>query len=128
MQSPFIPQPVSLSRFWFSLRFALLTASVVLVLGLNQRAVRVLGPAPATGALAPAKALVIRQKVLLEATPALAHFVAPASAAWLPTTAGSVWLPWLRRALAVPRLCAGVRTGEVFRARLLAVSLAPQAP
>ena len=31
-----------LSRFWFSLRFALLTASVLLVLGLNQRAVSVL--------------------------------------------------------------------------------------
>ncbi|WP_157887091.1 hypothetical protein [Hymenobacter sp. PAMC 26628] len=119
---------MSLSRFWFSLRFALLAASVLLVLGLNQRAVQVLGPAPATGALAPAKAPVVRQKVLLEATPALAHFVAPVAVAWLPTTAGSVWLPRLRRALAVPRPCAGVRAGEVFRARLLAVALAPQAP
>ncbi len=120
--------PVSLSRFWFSLRFALLAASVLLVLGLNQRAVRVLGPAPAAGAVASAKTLVIKQKVLLEATPALARFVAPAVAAWLPGTAGSVWLPQLRRALAVPRPCAGVRAGEVFRARLLAVALAPQAP
>ena len=31
-----------LSRFWFSLRFALLAATVLLVLGLNQRAVSVL--------------------------------------------------------------------------------------
>ena len=119
---------MSLSRFWFSLRFALLAASVLLVLGLNQRAVQVLGPAPATGAIAPAKALVVRQKVLLEATPALAHFVAPAAVAWLPTAAGNVWLPQLRRSLAAPRPCAGVRAGEVFRARLLAVALAPQAP
>jgi len=119
---------VSLSRFWFSLRFTLLAASVLLVLGLNQRAVQVLGPAPATGAVAPAKALVVRQKVLLEATPALAHFVAPAAVAWLPTAAGNVWLPQLRRSLAAPRPCAGVRAGEVFRARLLAVALAPQAP
>ena len=118
---------MSLSRFWFSLRFALLAASVLLVLGLNQRAVQVLGPAPAMGTLAPAKALIVRQKVLLEATPALAHFVAPA-VAWLPTTAGNMWLPQLRRSLAAPRPCAGVRAGEVFRARLLAVALAPQAP
>jgi len=120
--------PVSLSRFWFSLRFALLAASVLLVLGLNQRAVCVLGPAPATGALAPAKALVVKQKVLLEATPALAHFVAPAAVAWLPAAAGTGWRPRLRRVLAAPRPCAGVRAGEVFRARLLAVALAPQAP
>ena len=110
------------------MRFALLAASMLLVLGLNQRAVQVLGPAPTTGALAPAKALVVRQKVLLEATPALAHFVAPTAVAWLPTTVGSVWLPQLRRSLAAPRPCAGVRAGEVFRARLLAVALAPQAP
>ncbi|TPG67214.1 hypothetical protein [Hymenobacter nivis] len=122
---------VLLSRFWSSLRFAWLAATVLLVLGLNQRAVSVLrlpgGPGD-TRLAAPAKATVVKQKVLLEATAALAHFVAPAAVAWLPTAAGSVWLPRLRRALAAPRPCAGVRAGEVFRARLLAVALAPQAP
>lgn len=122
---------VLLSRFWFSLRFAWLAASVLLVLGLNQRAVSVLrvptSPAESRFA-APPKATVVKQKVLLEATPALAHFVAPAAVAWLPGPAGNGWLPQLRRALAVPRLRAGVQAGEVFRARLLAVALAPQAP
>ena len=123
--------PVLLARFWFSLRFAWLAASVLLVLGLNQRAVSVLRlpAAPAESRFAaPPRATVVKQKVLLEATPSLAHFVAPAAVAWLPGPAGSGWLPQLRRALAVPRLCAGVRAGEVFRARLLAVALAPQAP
>ncbi|MFD1470000.1 hypothetical protein ACFQ48_17360 [Hymenobacter caeli] len=121
---------VLLSRFWFSLRFAWLAASVLLVLGLNQRAVSVLRlpAAPAESRFAaPPKATVVKQKVLLEATPALAHCVAPVAVAWLPGL-GSAWLPRLRRALAVPRLRAGVRAGEVFRARLLAVALAPQAP
>ena len=121
---------VLLSRFWFSLRFAWLAASVLLVLGLNQRAVSVLrAPAPAESRFAaPLKAAVVKQRVLLEATAALDHFVAPAAVAWLPGPLGSGWLPQLRRALAVPRLRAGVRAGEVFRARLLAVALAPQAP
>ncbi|MBD2767105.1 hypothetical protein IC235_04245 [Hymenobacter sp. BT664] len=122
---------IPLSRFWFSLRFALLAASVLLVLGLNQRAVSVLrltagkGEAPFA---APLKATVVKQKVLLEATTALDHFVAPALVAWLPAAVPAIWGPALRRALAVPRLRAGVRAGEVFRARLLAVALSPQAP
>jgi len=117
--------------FFTSLRFVLLTCSVLLVLGLNQRAVSVLRmPAP-KGQLrfaAPPKATVVKQKVLLEATASLAHFVAPAADAWLPASPAVCWLPALRRALAVPRLCVGVRAAEVFRQRLLAVVLSPQAP
>jgi hypothetical protein len=124
--------PALLSRFWFSLRFALLAASVLLVLGLNQRAVNVLRlPADQghTHVAAPPKAAVVKQKVLLEATASLHHIVAPLADAWLPTPAtASFWLPSLRQALAVPRPRAGVRAGEVFRARLLAVALSPQAP
>ena len=123
--------PPVLSRFWFSLRFALLAASVLLVLGLNQRAVSVLRLPAGTGETRLAawpKATVVKQKVLLEATASLDHFVAPLRVAWLPTAVPTVWLPGLRRALAVPRLRAGVRAGEVFRARLLAVALSPQAP
>ena len=120
-----------LPRFWFSLRFALLAASVLLVLGLNQRAVSVLRLPVGKGETrlaAPPKATVVKQKVLLEATATLEHFVAPPVVAWLPAAVPAMWLPALRRALAVPRLHAGVRAGEVFRARLLAVALSPQAP
>ena len=120
-----------LSRFWFSLRFALLAATVLLVLGLNQRAVSVMRlpvGKDETRFAAPSKATVVKQKVLLEATATLEHFVAPPVVAWLPAAVPALWLPALRRALAVPRLHAGVRAGEFFRARLLAVALSPQAP
>ena len=118
-----------LSRFWFSLRFALLAATVLLVLGLNQRAVSVLRLPVGTGETRLAKATVVKQKVLFEATSAVKFLVAPLATAWLPTpTITTAWRPALRRALAVPRLRAGIRAGEVFRARLLAVALSPQAP
>ncbi|MBF9223944.1 hypothetical protein [Hymenobacter ruricola] len=116
-----------LSRFWFSLRFALLAATVLLVLGLNQRAVSVLRPV-GTGETRVTRATVVKQKVLLEATASLKHFVAPPVVAWLPAAVPAVWLPGLRQRLAVPRPRAGIRAGEVFRARLLAVALSPQAP
>jgi len=76
-----------LSRFWFSLRFALLAATVLLVLGLNQRAVSVLRLPQGTGQTslaAPPKATVVKQKVQFEATASLKHFVAPLADAWLP--------------------------------------------
>ncbi|GAA4368514.1 hypothetical protein GCM10023185_41330 [Hymenobacter saemangeumensis] len=117
--------------FLAHLRFGLLLASVLLVLGLNQRAVSVLRlPAPKgqTRFEAPPKVTVVKQKVLLEATASLEHFVAPAADAWLPRPATSAWLPAVRRALRAPRLCAVVFAGEVFRTRLLAVVLSPQAP
>ena len=121
--------PVLLSRFWFSLRFALLAATVLLVLGLNQRAVSVLRLPVGTGETHLAKATVVKQKVLFEATSAVKYLVAPLAEAWLPNpTITTAWRPALRRALAVPRLRAGIRAGEVFRARLLAVALSPQAP
>ena len=116
-----------LSRFWFSLRFALLAATVLLVLGLNQRAVSVLRPI-GKGEARFVRATVVKQKVLLEATSSVKHFVAPPLVAWLPAAVPSLWLPTLRHALAVPRLRAGIRMGAVFRARLLAVALSPQAP
>ena len=103
---------------------------MLLVLGLNQRAVSVLRPVGKgeTRLNLPTRATVVKQKVLLEATTALDHFVAPPAVAWLPAAVPAMWLPALRRALAVPRPCAGIRAGEIFRARLLAVALSPQAP
>ncbi|WP_375415861.1 hypothetical protein [uncultured Hymenobacter sp.] len=124
--------PLLLSRFWFSVRFTLLTASVLLVLGLNQRAVSVLSLPPPAGSgrvAAPAKATVIKQKVLLEATASLAHFVAPAADAWLPPPVfAATWRTSLRRAVAARPAPAAPGAGEIFRARLLAVALSPQAP
>ena len=119
-----------LSRFWLSLRFVLLTATVLLVLGLNQRAVSVLRPVgkSQTRWATPTRATVVKQKVLLEATTALDHFVTPPAVAWLPTAIPAVWLPTLRQRLAVPRPLAGICAGEIFRVRLLAVALSPQAP
>ena len=119
-----------LTRFWFSLRFALLAATVLLVLGLNQRAVSVLRPVEkgTTRLALPTRVTVVKQKVQFEATASGLHFVAPALLAWLPAAVPNLWLPTLRQLLAVPRLLAGIGAGEVFRARLLAVALSPQAP
>lgn len=130
---------ILLSRFWFSLRFAWLTATVLLVLGLNQRAVSVLRLPEGTSETrlaAPPKATVVKQKVQFEATASARYLVAPLPVAWLPVAwlpvpvpaLAAMWLPKLRRAMAGPRLLAGVRAGEIFRARLLAVALSPQAP
>ena len=116
-----------LTRFWSSLRFALLAATVLLVLGLNQRAVSVLRPV-GKGEARFSRATVVKQKVLFEATASGKHFVAPVLLAWLPAAVPTLWLPTLRQRLAVPRRRAGIRAGEVFRARLLAVALSPQAP
>ena len=127
LQTTYLPMLALLSRFWFSLRFALLAATVLLVLGLNQRAVSVLRPV-GKGEARFTRATVVKQKVLLEATVSLHHFVAPPLAAWLPPAVPGLWLPTLRQALAVPRLRVGIRMGAVFRARLLAVALSPQAP
>ena len=132
LQTPFAAMSHLIARFWFSLRFAWLAATVLLVLGLNQRAVSVLRLPQGTGRpgiVAPPRATVVKQKVQFEATASLEHFVAPLGHAWLPLpTLGSAWLPALRRAKAVPRPLAGIRAGEIFRARLLAVALSPQAP
>ena len=127
LQTPYYPMLALLSRFWFSLRFALLAATVLLVLGLNQRAVSVLRPV-GKGEARFVRAMVVKQKVLLEATASVKHLVAPPLVAWLPAAVPCLWLPTLRRALAVPRLRAGIGAGQMFRARLLAVALSPQAP
>ena len=127
LQTPFVPMPALFSRFWFSLRLALLAVPVLLVLGLNQRAVRVLRPL-GKGEARFSRATVVKQKVLFEATASGKQFVAPLLAAWLPLGGPGGWRPTLRRMLAVPHLRAGIGAGQVFRARLLAVALSPQAP
>ncbi|GAA4367650.1 hypothetical protein GCM10023185_39740 [Hymenobacter saemangeumensis] len=119
------------ARIACSLRFALLTVSVLLSLGLNHREVAVFRQPTATEAYGGGAQSVemVKKRVALEATLVLSHYVAPPVLAWLPVPAiTTCWLPRLRRALAVPRLLAGVHSAEVFRVRLLAVALSPQAP
>lgn len=121
-----------LARLAFSLRLALLAVSVLLSLGLNQREVVAFYQPPALnkyGTLVLPMVEVVKKKVALEAALILNHYVAPPALAWQPVPALAMcWLPRLRRVLAVPQLLAGIRAAEVFRARLLAVALSPQAP
>jgi len=118
------------TRFLSRLRFALLTATVLFVLGLNHQTVttfRVVPGKTTRVGLRP-KAAVIKQKVNLEAVGPLVLHVAPAADAWLPYPTPQHWLPAVRRALALPRPLAGIWPSAVFRARLLVAALSPQAP
>ncbi|MCC2545524.1 hypothetical protein LJY25_03640 [Hymenobacter sp. BT175] len=119
------------TRFVFSLRFALLTLAALLSLGLNQREVNTFHQPGGNeyGTTVQSIVEVVKKKVALEATPVLSHYVAPPALAWLPVPALAMcWLPRVRRILATPLLQAGVQAAEVFRVRLLAVMLSPQAP
>ena len=123
----------SVTQFKHLLRVALLALPVLLLLGLNGRTVTLLRPADAPAGSrvsAPLRAMVIKQRVLLEAATPLGHYVAPAALAWLPTTLPAASLPRLvRRAM----VSAVARQPEAFvaqwcRLRLLGAVLAPQAP
>ncbi|QKG53657.1 hypothetical protein [Hymenobacter sp. BRD67] len=123
----------SISQFQHFLRVALLALPVLLLLGLNGRTVSLLRPGrptPAQLSAAP-RATVVKQKVLLEAASPLGSYVAPAFAlAWLPGILPASWLPRLVRRV-VARLYAGnsgASVALVCRLRLLATTLAPQAP
>ncbi|RZK24715.1 MAG: hypothetical protein EOO56_00420 [Hymenobacter sp.] len=124
----------SISQFKQFLRVALVALPVLLLLGLNGRAVSLLRPvsvpAQSRPSVAP-RATVIKQKVMLEAASPLGAYVAPALAVgWLPGTLPVAWHPRLvRRALAAAPLAAAssfVALG--CRQRLLSVALSPQAP
>jgi len=123
----------SLSQFKQLLRVVLVALPVLLLLGLNGRAVSVLRPTPPAGAQASAapRATVIKQKVVLEAASPLGSYVAPAFAlGWLPPTPFAGWQPrQLRRAVA--RAAAGAPmafVGQLCRLRRLRATVSPQAP
>ncbi|MBW3129004.1 hypothetical protein [Hymenobacter profundi] len=118
------------TRFLSRLRFALLTATVLFVLGLNHQTVTTFRVAPGktTRVGVRPKAAVIKQKVNLEAVGPLVLHVAPDADAWLPFPTPQHWLPAVRRALAVPRPLAGILPSSIFRVRLLVAALSPQAP
>ena len=110
------------------LRFVLLAAALLLVLGLNHRAVATLqvpGSQMVRIGAAP-KAAVGKQKVTLEGTTILAVWLAPAAHAWLPALVPLTWLRLLAQSLKfAPQ--PGALPG-FFRARLLRAALSPQAP
>lgn len=119
-------------RFACFLRYALLTFSVLLSLSLNLGKTndyhQASTPHEKRAVTLPVVEQV-KQKVVLEATLVLNQYVTPPALAWLPAPAPSLnWVVHLRRALAGPRLLAGVGPAEVFRARLLGGTLSPQAP
>ncbi|RZK39738.1 MAG: hypothetical protein EOO57_03040 [Hymenobacter sp.] len=124
----------SISQFKQLLRVALVALPVLLLLGLNGRAVSLLRPvgAPAQSQLSAApRATVIKQKVVLEAASPLGSYVAPAFAlGWQPGTLPTTWLPRLvRRAIAaVPLVAASTFVALLCRQRLLGAAVSPQAP
>jgi hypothetical protein len=114
--------------FLAHLRFVLLAATVLFVLGLNHRAVATLqvpgGQMTRIGA-AP-KAAVVKQKVTLEGTTTLAFWLAPVAHAWFPASVPLTWPRLLAKTLKfVPQPGA---LPDYFRARLLLAALSPQAP
>lgn len=118
-----------LTAFLPRLRFALLTATVLFVLSLNHQAVATLRVVPVgkTAHVTAGRTAVVKQRVTLEATSPLGHFLAPAADAWLPLPAplaAPVWRP-VGRKEPQPRPCA---VPDLFRTRLLVAALSPHAP
>ncbi|MBX0291075.1 hypothetical protein K3G63_11525 [Hymenobacter sp. HSC-4F20] len=112
------------------MRFALITATVLMVLGLNHQAVATLRVLPAGGATRVAagpRAAVVKQRVSLEATSPLGFFVAPAADAWLPQPLELPSAQWLTARPKGPRPLPSA-VPDWFRARLLVAALSPQAP
>ena len=124
----------SLSQFQHFLRVALVALPVLLLLGLNGRAVtllRPLGPPAQSRVSALPRATVVRQKVVLEAASPLGAYVAPAAAlGWLPAPLPAAWLPRLvrRATAAVPLVAPAAFVAQLCHQRLLGAALSPQAP
>ncbi|GAB3228745.1 hypothetical protein GCM10027346_13620 [Hymenobacter seoulensis] len=119
-----------LTAFLPRLRFALITATVLMVLGLNNRAVATLRALPARHEArvdAAPRTAVVKQRVLLEATAPLGYFVAPAADAWLPLPIVLPSVQWLPLCFAGPSPCPRA-VPDWFRAQLLLAALSPQAP
>lgn len=124
--------PHSTHQLKHLLRAAFLALPLLLLLSLNGRTVTLRCPVPAAGTrLGEAtRGTVIKQRVMLEASAPLTHYVAPAALAWLPATQPQHWLPrFVRRAVAAAPLAAPTTfVAQLCRQRLLGTVLAPQAP
>ncbi|MVN76804.1 hypothetical protein GO988_10765 [Hymenobacter sp. HMF4947] len=124
----------SLSQFQHFLRVALVALPVLLLLGLNGRAVtllRPLGTPTQSRVSALPRATVIKQKIVLEAASPLGAYVAPAAVlGWLPPTLPLAWQPRLvRRAIAAATAAAPLTfVAQQCHQLLLRAALSPQAP
>jgi len=119
-----------LTAFLPRLRFALITATLLMVLGLNHQAVatlRVLPAGPQARLYAGPRTAVIKQRVTLEATSPLDGFVAPAADAWLPLPVKLPTGQWQPASSTAPRSRPSA-VPDFFRTRLLRAALSPQAP
>jgi hypothetical protein len=112
------------------LRFALITATLLMVLGLNHQAVatlRVLPAGPQARLNVAPRTAVVKQRVNLEATSPLGLYVAPAADAWLPLPVLLPLAQWRPACSAGPRARPSA-VPDFFRMRLLLAALSPQAP
>lgn len=123
-----------LTAFLPRLRLALLTLTVLMVLGLNHQSVATLRVLPAPQAAArtavAGRTAVVKERVSLEATPVFVAEIPAAADAWLPVPPLRLPAPlrWPAAAApAAPRPDPAPAAG-IFRARLLRVALSPQAP
>ncbi|GAB2769762.1 hypothetical protein HNQ93_000381 [Hymenobacter luteus] len=121
---------LSFTRLLARLRFACITATLLMVLGLNHQAVATLRVLPASGAThvsAGPRAAVVKQRVTLEATSPLGFFVAPAADAWFPQPLELPVALWLPACPTGPNPLPSA-VPDWFRVRLLVAALSPQAP
>ncbi|MCC3157599.1 hypothetical protein LJ737_10140 [Hymenobacter sp. 15J16-1T3B] len=112
------------------LRFTLLAATLLLVVGLNNQAVATFRVAAKAGAPARVtgtpKGTVVKQKVMLEATSQLGPWLQPAAEAWEPAAPAAVTrIAWFRATAPAVRPSA---VPDWFRTRLLEAALSPHAP
>lgn len=111
------------------LRFSLLAATILLVVGLNNQAVatfRVAAKAGTTRVTGVPKGTVVKQKVMLEATSQLGPWLQPAAEAWEPAApAATTRIAWHRAEAPAVRPSA---VPDWFRTRLLEAALSPHAP
>ena len=125
------PTPLRfLSAFLPRLRFALITATLLMVLGLNHQAVatlRIVSTGHQTRVDATSRTAVVKQRVTLEATSPLSLYVAPAADAWLPMPVVLAAVQWQTACCAGPQARPSA-VPDIFRTRLLLAALSPQAP
>ncbi|KAA9338532.1 hypothetical protein F0P96_06780 [Hymenobacter busanensis] len=112
------------------LRFSLLAATLLLVVGLNNQAVATFRlPAKAGNARVSSvpKGTVVKQKVTLEATSPLAPWLLPALDGWFPPVPAAplAAVSWPLATAPRPRPCA---VPDWFHTRLLEAALSPHAP
>ncbi|MFD2784214.1 hypothetical protein [Hymenobacter rubripertinctus] len=121
---------LSFATLYPRLRFALLTLTVFMVLGLNHQTVATLrvlpAGSPARVAVA-ARTAVVKQRVNLEATSPFSALVAPVADAWQPLLI-RLSVPRWRRALRPSGRPRPNGVAGLFRIRLLVTALSPQAP